>query len=208
MNRTCARCLTRLRKLIAQRLTPSPPGENLAPSIFSSAELTPLREQLLSSEREVTELRAELAEAQKSADVSTRELRACQQELADLRAADPSIGLDEDEPTPIALDLIALADRIAEYQPPDHATREDVLAALRWMASSTEQLMRTSCEVTSFVDESGSRDVTRHAVLATTPTSNPDLVGHIARTLQPGYMWRGKTLRPQMVVIYASESAE
>ncbi|SDK57790.1 hypothetical protein SAMN05216298_0628 [Glycomyces sambucus] len=56
------------------------------------------------------------------------------------------------------------------------------------------------------VTEDGPVRTPQHEVITTTPTGDPALVHHVARTLRPGVRWNGLLVRPQQVVAYVEEA--
>lgn len=127
-------------------------------------------------------------------------LREANAELRALVPEDRRPGGTANEPPPLVPELIDMADRIAGLR-----DRLDPPVA-RWLLERVSGML-ADLGVRD-IHEDGEVDPGRHDVQAVRRTDDPRLIGRIAETVRPGYVWRDRILRPQQVVAYVGEGSE
>lgn len=59
------------------------------------------------------------------------------------------------------------------------------------------------CESVTPVEDDGTFDYNRHSVVETRPTGDPEQNNRICGTVRPGYLFNGRLVRAQEVVVYS-----
>lgn len=103
----------------------------------------------------------------------------------------------------VATQLLFMADRLADFIAASAAADpERAGVMIDWINGMIQELLG-ECGITAFSDD-GPLDSGRHEVVSVRPAPAPDLAGHIAETVRPGYEWQGELLRAQRVVAYSA----
>ncbi|MBH5333566.1 nucleotide exchange factor GrpE [Streptomyces pactum] len=126
-------------------------------------------------------------------------------EAEELRDEQRSWREEAEQPHPVVSELLQLADRLSDLladpaRPADPAEAE---TTLRWLDGRLIRLL-AACEVADLQDE-GAVDPGRHEVVGGRPADDGRPVGSIAETVRRGYVWRGRVLRPQQVIVYTDD---
>ncbi|GAA3230932.1 hypothetical protein [Actinocorallia longicatena] len=140
------------------------------------------------------------AQAEAALGRARRERDAVVAELVELRRA-PKIIDRPEQPPEVAMELIVLADRLADLPGRDGGDQGGAL--LRWLDGRV-RAMFAACEVTT-IEERGPVDPLRHQVVGARAAGPGDPLEHVAETVRPGYLWRDVLLRPQQVVAFVEE---
>lgn len=134
-----------------------------------------------------------LTEAQRNAAREVQRLAAA--------AGDNSHQSAADALTRSVLVLADLRDRLRAVVTDDAA--DGGPGTLNWVIARLDEAL-TGLEVCEFTDE-GTVDVQRHQIVDRRPADQAHPAGAIARSVRPGITLGGALLRPQQVVIFASE---
>ncbi|MFC0602412.1 nucleotide exchange factor GrpE [Streptomyces palmae] len=126
-------------------------------------------------------------------------------EAAELRAEQRLWRAETDHPHPVVPELLVLADWLADLtkQGAEETDPEQAATALRWLDGRLIRLFAL-CDVADLHDE-GPVDPVRHEIVGSRPADDGRPAGSIARTVRHGYVWRGRVLRRQQVIMYAEE---
>ncbi|MFH8369989.1 nucleotide exchange factor GrpE [Streptomyces sp. NPDC018031] len=126
-------------------------------------------------------------------------------EAAELRAEELIRRADAEHPHPVVPELLLLADWLGDLLRDDGrpAEPEQAQIALRWLDGRLIRLFAV-CEVADLHDE-GPVDPARHEIVGRRPADDGRPVGSIAETVRHGFVWRGRVLRPQQVIVYAED---
>lgn len=128
-------------------------------------------------------------------------------EAAELRAEQLVWHAEAEHPHPVVPELLLLADWLSDLIADDGrpADPEQAAIALRWLDGRLIRLFAV-CEVADLHDE-GTVDLVRHEIVGSRPADDGRPVGSIAETVRRGYLWRGRVLRPQQVIVYTDDDA-
>ncbi|KUJ69093.1 hypothetical protein ACZ90_14740 [Streptomyces albus subsp. albus] len=126
-------------------------------------------------------------------------------EAAELRAEQRVRRAETDRPHPVVPELLLLADWLTDLTKQDGAETdpEQAAIALRWLDGRLIRLFAV-CEVADLHDE-GPIDLARHEIVGSRPADDGRPAGSIAQTVRHGYVWRGRVLRRQQVIMYTED---
>lgn len=115
----------------------------------------------------------------------------------------PSLVIErEPEPSVAAKEIIKLRDWILLAQSEGDSSSTKVLAAIY---QQLEQILVK--EGVKPLEETGLFNYERHKVISTQKTEDPDKDDWVCETVRPGYLFEGKLIRPQEVIVYTFESS-
>ena len=105
------------------------------------------------------------------------------------------------------MDIIQFADntrKLTRYYHEDEDAQKDpekLLSILDEIPSDIEAIIGRE-GVMPFISENGRFDPSRQRAMKRTETSDPEKDKHIAESLQPGYEWDDRIIRPEIVSVY------
>ena len=115
----------------------------------------------------------------------------------------PSLVVErEPEPSVAAQEIIKLRDWILLSQSEGDSSSAKVLAAID---QQLEQILVK--EGVKSLEETGLFNYERHKVVSSQETDDPDKDDWVCETVKPGYLFEGKLVRPQEVIVYTFESS-
>ncbi len=106
----------------------------------------------------------------------------------------------EPEPSVAAREIIKLRDWILLAQSEGDSSSPKVLEAIY---QQLEQILAK--EGVKPLEETGQFNYERHKVISTQKTDDPDKDDWVCETVKPGYLFDGKLIRPQEVIVYTFE---
>jgi hypothetical protein len=108
----------------------------------------------------------------------------------------------EPEPSVAAQEIIKLRDWILLAQSESDSFNYKVLEAIY------QQLAQILAkEGVKPLEETGLFNYERHKIISTQKTEDPDKDDWVCETVRPGYLFEGKLIRPQEVIVYTFESS-
>lgn len=113
---------------------------------------------------------------------------------------EPSVARGDDEVSATAKELIAVRDWVALAKAEKSETDAGVLKSLYERLGQVLEL-----EGVSSLESDGPFDPERQRALGTEATDDAALNRRVCRTVRAGYLFRGRLLRPQEVVVYTSK---
>ncbi len=108
----------------------------------------------------------------------------------------------EPEPSVAAQEIIKLRDWILLVQSEGDSSTPKVLDAIY---QQLEQILAK--QGVKPLEETGLFNYERHKVVSTQKTDNPNKDDWVCETVRPGYLFEGKLIRPQEVIVYTYESS-
>ncbi len=148
--------------------------------------------------RMASELRAE---DQTDTSVSVEaNLRATIHDLTQALECDQDDQIEDPDPTELTDQLVDVLDRVQAAVNQDAITE----TAQRWLDASLISMLERLGVVP--ILDTGPIDFTRHQVVETRATTQPERYDHIAETIRPGFETAGQLLRPQQIIVYAQDN--